>query len=473
MLNVGFADTCITPPLGYEIPGLFGKRHAKGVHDDLFVRAAVIDDGVRMRAFVQVDAIAVGEATVAAARKEAQRLCGIAPRDCLIAATHTHSGGPTADCLLSEADPAYQASLARGIASAIAEAYRRRGFALAGVNRAAAPGVAFNRRFRMKDGTYRAHPGKLHPDIVEPAGPADPTVTVFGFRSPDNEQPFGAVVHFACHATHMNGLLYSADYPAWIVSTLRAVHGPDFGVVFLNGACGDVTQVDNLSGRPAEFGPYWCRRTGEAVGAAALQALATCNYFLRASIDARTTGVRIPVRSVTPEECRKARALLKRRTPAEDDVEAIYAREALLVDALRRKTPAVRLEIQAVRIADTVLWSVPGELFQTYARRVEEASPFPRTCCVSLANGYAGYICTPETFAGTGYESRTARSSFLAPEAGDRVAAAATKLCRLLYAAGKEEVDSAATRVARIGGDESALAGLRQAERRRAERADA
>ena len=86
-----------------------------------------------------------------------------------------------------------------------------------------------------------------------------------------DEHPVGAVVHFACHATHMNGLLYSADYVKWVVDTVRAVYGPAFGAVFLNGACGDVTQVDNRSPRPLEMGPYWAERSGRCVGGAAVQ----------------------------------------------------------------------------------------------------------------------------------------------------------------------------------------------------------
>ena len=57
MLKAGFSSRCITPPPGCDIPGLFERRIARGVHDDLFVRAVVIDDGTRCVALVQTDAI--------------------------------------------------------------------------------------------------------------------------------------------------------------------------------------------------------------------------------------------------------------------------------------------------------------------------------------------------------------------------------------------------------------------------------
>src|SRR5690606_36513942 len=132
----------------------------------------------------------------------------------------------------------------------------------------------------------QTHPGKMNPAIGKAAGPEDPTVTVVGFCGANDRAPIGCLVHFACHGTHMNGVKYSADYPKWIVDTLQAVYGSGFGVVYLNGACGDVTQFDNRSNRPIELGPYWCERTGRGVGGAALQALARMDYYAKTTVDA-------------------------------------------------------------------------------------------------------------------------------------------------------------------------------------------
>jgi hypothetical protein len=51
---------------------------------------------------------------------------------------------------------------------------------------------------------------------------------------------------------------------------------------------------------------------------------------------------------------------------------------------------------------------------------------------VELANGICGYVGTQEAFLGGGYEVRTARCSYLAPEAGNRIADTAVRLlCQL------------------------------------------
>ena len=465
MLKAGFASRCVTPSPVEEIPGLFERRVALGTHDDLFVHAAVVDDGRTCAAIVQVDAIKVSRELVTNARREAQRLCGISPRNCLIAATHTHSGGPVFAGFLGSPCPAYEDFVTKQIAAAIAEASRRQRTVLAGAQAAPAEGVAFNRRFHMRDGTQTTHPGKGNPEILEAAGPASPAVTVAGFCVPKTFKPAGCIVHFACHATHMNGLLYSADYPRWIEQTLQAVHGPDFGVVFLNGACGDVTQVDNQSLRPQEFGPYWCERTGRAVGGAAIQALACTDYRRRATVDVAAASLRAAIRPSTAEQRGKARALLAKKAVTAKDVETIYAQELLEVEKMRRRQPKHSLEIMGLRIADALFWTVPGELFQSLAHEVRQASPFPHTCCVELANGYRGYICTKEAFSGGGYEIRTARSSYLEEDAGSMIVRKAKTLAKRMYRSAEAELKQAARRrIWPAYTDPSALDGIQQGE---------
>jgi hypothetical protein len=46
---------------------------------------------------------------------------------------------------------------------------------------------------------------------------------------------------------------------------------------------------------------------------------------------------------------------------------------------------------------------------------------------VSLANEWVGYVPTAQAFVGGGYEPRTARSSKLAPDAGQRLLETALK----------------------------------------------
>ena len=84
----------------------------------------------------------------------------------------------------------------------------------------------------------------------------------------------GCVVNFTCHGTCGVGLNeYSADWPYFMDETIKGLMGREATVVFLNGACGDVTQVDNRSFTPPDFGPECGRFVGGRVGAEAVKVI--------------------------------------------------------------------------------------------------------------------------------------------------------------------------------------------------------
>src|SRR5262245_56934709 len=98
-LTVGAARVEITPPLSIPYLG-YAPRHAffTGVHDPLFARAVVVDDGERRVALVSADSIGFargllgpGRDFAAEFRERAAGLTGIAPEAIMLAATHAHS----------------------------------------------------------------------------------------------------------------------------------------------------------------------------------------------------------------------------------------------------------------------------------------------------------------------------------------------------------------------------------------------
>src|SRR4051812_13879854 len=102
VLKAGFAERDITPDIGMEQPGGYGKVFHRIRHDPCKVRASVWDDGTKRVALVGIDTLIIRKPQVIAARKMISEKTGI-PAECvMIGASHTHSGGPTGMVLPGE-----------------------------------------------------------------------------------------------------------------------------------------------------------------------------------------------------------------------------------------------------------------------------------------------------------------------------------------------------------------------------------
>src|SRR5437667_1830279 len=94
-LKVGFAERDITPEIGMEQPGGYGKSFHRTLHDPCKVRASVWDDGQNRVAVVGLDALLIRRETVEKVRWAIYDRCGLDERAILISASHSHSSGPT------------------------------------------------------------------------------------------------------------------------------------------------------------------------------------------------------------------------------------------------------------------------------------------------------------------------------------------------------------------------------------------
>src|SRR5512132_2796757 len=91
-LQVGLAETEITPPLGYRMDGYFTERLSTGVKDPLKAKAVVFQQGNTKFALVVCDLIGVPQSMTADVRAQASARTGIPVAHIAITATHTHTG---------------------------------------------------------------------------------------------------------------------------------------------------------------------------------------------------------------------------------------------------------------------------------------------------------------------------------------------------------------------------------------------
>lgn len=437
----GFAERDITPDIGMEAPGGYGKAYHQTVHDPCKVRASVFDDGRSKVAVVGIDALGIRRDTVLKVRKAVHEKTGIPADAILIGASHSHSSGPCGWLLPGEfdhasplvqelvykqstnADPVYLAKVEQALIDVICDAHDRRVEARAGVGKGVEDQVAFNRRFLMRNGRSVTHPGLGNPEIVKPAGPVDPEVGVIGAWDASNPSKLlGCVVNFSCHATTSPGGI-SANYIYYLEKVIQGYYGKDCVVVFLAGASGDVTQVDNQSPFVYPTGDQWAQLVGGKVGAEALKTLLTMEPGILTPVSSKIKVWDIKRRVPAPERVKESLALIEGDRTKADPTDWTFAKETLILDALLKKEPAAEVEVQVVQVGPAVFVTNPAEYFCRYGLEIKKGSGFPFTFPVSLANGCVGYVPTEDAFDehGGGYETRLTSYSNLEITGGSQM----------------------------------------------------
>src|SRR5260370_30136527 len=191
-LKAGFAERDISPDVGMEHPGGYGKAYHRSFHDACKVRASVFDDGKTRVALVGIDALMIPRRLALDAREAIRTRCGIAQEAVLIGTSHSHSSGPTGMVQPGEydhasplarqlayeksscADAGYLQRVRAAVVDAVCEADSRRGEARLSFGSGLESQVGFNRRLRMKSGLTHPHPRPGNPDTLGYTRPIPP-----------------------------------------------------------------------------------------------------------------------------------------------------------------------------------------------------------------------------------------------------------------------------------------------------------
>ncbi len=416
-VRAGFGAADITPEPGAVIPGHWKPLASKGVLDPIFATACVISDGRTPLAIVGVDTLFIGAPVVKRARERIAKNTPIPGAHVLVAASHITTGGPLHLCHGVEPDPAYQDRVADAIAKAVGDAWAALKPVEVGIGLGKEATISFNRRFLMKDGREITHPGKPgtphHSKIVRPAGPVDPDLGLLAVRSPGGAVS-GVVVNFSCHGTVVGGDRFSADYPGALRKHLKAAYGDAVQVVFLNGACGDITQVDNLA-KSGDFGPALADRMGSKLAAEAVRVIGGLTWMTTLSTGVAVETVPVKIRPEPDVDAERPAFGLG------SGMEEHFAAERQRIARERAATPVLDCEVQGLRIGPLGIAAHGGAAFAEYGLRLKQASPHAFTWFAGMANEYLGYVPTPQALLTGGFETRTSTTSKLEIDGGQKL----------------------------------------------------
>ncbi len=374
-LRAGASRVDITPAADAALPmsGYAGRTEGfKGIHDNLHVRAVVVDDGTSQAALVACEVIGISAAWWEKITERLTRETAI-PRDSiLLASVHTHAApaigtyGEPAEGDAARTRAAYVTKVEDAVLAAVRQAQAalqpaRIGFGTGKAN------VNMNRRARNADGGWMLG--------NNPEGVSDKTVAVIKFETLTGA-PLAIVSNYAVHGTVLGpgNLQISADLPGAASRVVEKHYGDAVVSPWTSGAAGDQDPI---------------YRTGTDFRNVAALGQLLGEEVIRVAESIRTTS-RGRVRGMQKLMTCPGKRTVQSPGPGRDytieDADPVPIRLSLLV------------------INDIAIAGVSGEVLTNISLRLKRESPFNRTLMVTHGNGSSGYLPDDAAYDQVSYE---------------------------------------------------------------------
>ncbi len=196
-----------------------------------------------------------------------------------------------------------------------------------------------------------------------------------------------------------------------------------------NGTSGNINNVDySASSRPNREPFEQIQLVAASVADAAFRAVQQIEYHDWVPIDMQQAEVELGAQAPLRGRRCQAREVLGKAGPGPySERREIYARETV---RLAMYPAQVKVLLQAIRIGELGIVSSPCETFVETGLAIKQHSPLKSTFTIELANGYNGYLPTPEHHDLGGYETWRARSSYLDRDAEPKLKATLLELLK-------------------------------------------
>jgi hypothetical protein len=394
-LRAGAARADITPTNARGLKNVWGTEF-KSVHDHIYVRALVIDNGSTSAALIDVDTSSMPDTTPLRARL--QQEFGIPAGNILITATHDHNapvfgiGSAVQARQLGAQSAAFYTRAERALFDAVRRA--KAGLQPAKMGLAAGHAdINVNRDEFVGD---RWKTGR------NPSRPSDKTVWVLRFDTLAG-QPLAYFVDYGVHGLMLgpDNDEITGDLPGATSRFIESYYQGKVVALWASGAAGDQNPIfsswdldDVLTHKirePGERGFQLSDALGRVLGEEAIRAAGSADFVTTARIQSDERLTSCPGRA---------------RDPAATDGTVRF------IDAAPQP-----MRLNLLMINDIALAGVAGEVVTKIYSHLRRDSPLTNTVLVSLANGRVSYIIDDAAYDAPIFENR---ASSLKPGCGEK-----------------------------------------------------
>jgi neutral ceramidase len=372
-LRVGVAKVDITPT---DLAGLTNQWATPlvGVHDHIFVRALVLDNGTKTVAIVSADLIEFGDTTEL--RKRIEREVGIPASNLIITATHDHSAPRPSFIAMAQSSTSGPEVFTRNVYDKVVAALKHAKTSLQPARMGTGTGkvdVNINRD------EYDSQGWKLG---VNPEGQSDKTVWVIKFETPSGD-PIAVLFNYAVHSVVAGPATdqLTGDLAGAAERYVEQHYKNKAVALFAIGAAGDQNPAFSGPGeRPQEDVPPF-----EAVDAQGLM-LGAETVRVANRIDEMTSTARIEAAERTIS------------CPAKPMTQGPPPLMHAAPSPPKQRSASVPIHLGLIVVNQIALTAVSGEVVTNIYWHLKRASPLSDTIMITLSNGRVGYIVDDATY---------------------------------------------------------------------------
>lgn len=394
-LALGVAREVITPKVGGQLYGYRPDIFSNSVADDLHVTAFYFEQCDEKALMLSAEVCLISTALSQSILSLIEKRFGIASQNCMLCATHTHSGPNTSGQIgWGDIDREYcEEIFIPAVLSAIKNAMGcvtpvkmavSHGISLVGINRR-----ELNENNEIKFGQ-------------NPWGPFNPKMTVISFADL-NGKVVANMIHYGSHGTSAGANHeITRDWSGEMIDALEKQSG---GITaFFNGPEGDVGP--RLSNKKTVGDLSYVHEMGEIASKDAVEIFNKITNYTDAELSVSNKNLLVPLKKrISLEKAKQIYDKYKEHTVNRRGMMKAYAEDVIksyeegYVDKA-----AVEVPQTLIAIGDIVFASFPYELFSEIGMRINQIIDKKSVLSLSNTNGSEGYFITRDAVCRGGYE---------------------------------------------------------------------